>query len=185
MNPDDALELSKRFGDVGVPVGTCFNSRKQLKEKGLHKYHEAGISDTPEGATCVVINGEYPDQDCGETVTYIGSGNGKEDQQWDSGLNSALLKNVENGRPVRVVRGSEGNYRWSPWKEAYRYDGLYKVLDARIVRGPQLGPNGERLRQCQFWLERLPNQPPLPESSNRQWAEERISKITGKGKKRA
>jgi hypothetical protein len=39
-----------------------------VKDAGLHKHIEGGICDTPNGATCIVINGEYPDEDHGYTL---------------------------------------------------------------------------------------------------------------------
>ncbi|CAB4039298.1 E3 ubiquitin- ligase UHRF1-like, partial [Paramuricea clavata] len=40
--------------------------------------------------------------------------------------NLALSKNVENRKPVRVVRGYKLNSPYAP-AEGYRYDGLYTV----------------------------------------------------------
>jgi len=154
---------SDTFGEIpGVNFGDKFNLRSEIKNAGLHKYPEDGISYNDTGATCIVMSGRhYSDKDRGETFTYIGFGKGR-DQEWVAG-NEALQKSLENKYPVRVIRGSKGNPRWSPIS-GYRYDGLYEVVDSRRVRSGEMNKvTGLKYMQCEFDFKQLSGQPKLNE----------------------
>ena len=71
---------------------------------------------------------------------------------WDSAVNRALRANCENGRPVRVVRGPKlpGPHSTATSGGGFRYDGLYGVTKAEMVR---TGP--KHLQTCMFTLQRL------------------------------
>ena len=67
----------QQFGEIqGYPEGSVFNSRMQIKNAGLHKYHIAGISRVLNvGCDCIVLNGGYvDDRDYGDEILYTGEG---------------------------------------------------------------------------------------------------------------
>lgn len=128
------------------------------------------------------------DDDMGETLIYTGHGqgrgkDGKErrhprfdvgpqvgDQEWVRG-NAAMRVSAETGRPVRVIRGPEGNEDYSPI-EGYRYDGLYKVVRAWQEKGKA------GFLMCKFLLQRLPSQRPLPRPNRpAKWWDPRPSEL--------
>ncbi|KAF7336088.1 E3 ubiquitin-protein ligase UHRF1 [Mycena sanguinolenta] len=79
----------------------------------------------------------------------------------ESGISVSPLdapqKNVETKYPVRVIRGANGNTKYSPL-QGYRYDGLYDVEKAYIEEGKA------GFKMCRFHLRRakVPLQDPLP-----------------------
>jgi hypothetical protein len=79
----------------------------------------------------------------GGEIIYTGHGgqdarrNQIEKQEW-TGSNEGLRVNMARGIPVRVIRGPNGDPRFSP-SSNYRYDGLYAVVDA-WERGSRDGP---------------------------------------------
>ncbi|KAH9514226.1 E3 ubiquitin-protein ligase uhrf1 [Bulinus truncatus] len=111
----------------------------------------AGIHAGDQGALSIALSGGYEDDvDRGECFTYTGEG-GKlpkttkaksknlltASQSRDQSLtrgNLSLIKSVETGNPVRVIRGYKLN---SPFalKEGYRFDGLYSVEKSEYVCG--------------------------------------------------
>jgi putative restriction endonuclease len=129
MSPD------RFFGEVpGVPPGTVFTSRQALHDAGVHVPVEAGISGgETEGADSIVISGGYADdEDYGDYIIYTGHG-GRDrgsseivrDQSFASGNKALAVSSVEQ-LPVRVIRGSGGDPKYSP-ASGFRYDGLYFV----------------------------------------------------------
>ncbi|KAF8150639.1 PUA-like domain-containing protein [Crassisporium funariophilum] len=113
--------------------------------------------------------GYEDDKDEGDVITYTGEGgqprreDGKmfssskvqvRDQEWVRG-NKALKTSWMKQSPVRVIRGHTLNSRYAP-AEGYRYDGLYNVVNATLVRGKR------GYLVCQFRFRRRPNQLPLP-----------------------
>ncbi|KAH8094513.1 PUA-like domain-containing protein [Cristinia sonorae] len=161
------------YGHIpGVPVGTTFASRSECMHSGVHPVMMAGIYGSPtDGAYSIVLSGGYEDdEDKGDTLTYTGMGgrqkknalgkritNGPQvsDQSFNHSSNRSLLTSYENGKPVRVTRGSQLNSIFAP-AEGYRYDGLYRVTNAELERGKT------GFRMCRFTLERIPGQDPLP-----------------------
>jgi SAD/SRA domain len=74
-------------------------------------------------------------------------------QDWNI-RNSALRENVQNEKPVRVIRGWKGDPVWSPdW--GFMYCGLYEVVAAWV----EAGKSGFDV--IRFAFKRLPDQPPL------------------------
>ena len=67
---------ARRFGDVGVAVGTLFSDRKALAAAGVHRPLQAGISGSGhDGADSVVVSGGYEDDvDDGDVLVYTGHG---------------------------------------------------------------------------------------------------------------
>ena len=125
------------FGSIpDIEVGSWFANRAELAETGVHRPRQAGISGSgSEGADSIVVSGGYEDdRDMGDVIIYTGHGGNDPasglqiaDQKFEVG-NLALDKSRIEGLPVRVVRGSGGDPKFSP-SEGYRYDGLYYVAD--------------------------------------------------------
>ena len=55
----------------------------------------------------------------------------KSESFFDQTGNLALSKNVENGRPVRVIRGYKSKSPFAP-DEGYRYDGKDPVKETHL-----------------------------------------------------
>ncbi|MFI5035409.1 MAG: YDG/SRA domain-containing protein [Acidimicrobiales bacterium] len=137
-NPFDepSARVEESYGEIpGFPEGSHFDDRSALRIAGLHRQEMGGISYPPNGpADAIVISGGYVDDvDDGDAITYTGQGGRRTasepatDQILHRG-NLALMKNRDQGIPVRVIRGSGGNKRFSP-PAGYRYDGLFEVED--------------------------------------------------------
>lgn len=126
------------FGEVpGVPVGTTFLNRAEVRAALVHLPPISGISGTgAEGADSIVVNGGYEDdQDFGDEIIYTGAGGNNpgsnkqvDDQKINQSGNAGLITSELEGFPVRVVRGFNGDPDHSP-TVGYRYDGLYRVAD--------------------------------------------------------
>lgn len=126
----------RQFGEIsGVREGATWQSRREVAAAGIHRPLQSGISGTrAEGADSIVVSGGYEDdEDLGEEIIYTGAG-GKDpdsgqqirDQTIDQPGNAGLITSELDGLPVRVIRGSSGDPRYSP-PTGYRYDGLYRV----------------------------------------------------------
>jgi hypothetical protein len=120
------------FGDVaGVSVGQRFKRREDLRAAGLHRRVQGGIDWTSEGALAIVFAGGYADDEWSDADPwYTGMGGqdrpgGRqvEDQTATLG-NRALLRNLRDGLPVRVIRRVESGIDY-----AYQYEGLFHVVD--------------------------------------------------------
>jgi predicted restriction endonuclease len=143
----------REFGEIpDFPVGSVWEKRIEVSRSRVHKPPVPGISGTAdEGCDSIVVSGGYEDdQDYGNEIIYTGAGNmanGKQidDQTFDHTNNSSLIKSQLEGLPVRVVRGSNGNPKYSP-KSGYRYDGLFKVVD----HWSETGKSGFRV--CRYKL---------------------------------
>ncbi|KAJ6602743.1 PUA-like domain-containing protein [Mycena vulgaris] len=161
------MAIDTRYGQPKkIPIGARWETRQECSEAGVHKPTMAGISGSKDGAFSIVMSGAYEDAtDDGETFVYIGTG-GKQDsafgasgpqvadQSMDHKHNKSLVKSLENGRHVRVVRGPNKESPWAP-VEGYRYDGLYSVLEAWEDKGRS------GFKVCKFRFVRVPGQPPL------------------------
>lgn len=139
------------YGSVrNVEPGMHFSTRMELHKAGLHRPLQAGICGTADkgGAESIVVSGGYKDdEDFGDTIIYTGHG-GRDpdtgaqikDQSPEDTGNAALIKSMTTGMPVRVIRGSGGNPRFSP-PAGYSYDGLFRVTDYSVQRsmdGPRV-----------------------------------------------
>ena len=120
--------------------GDTFRNRSDLAMSGVHRPRRAGVCGTQIlGAESIVLAGQYEDDDFSEAeIRY--SGNGGRDpksgrqvtDQISTGTNLALLKSVETGRPVRVLRkvpALDGG------PDVYRYEGLYRVVGSSFGPG--------------------------------------------------
>jgi putative restriction endonuclease len=123
------------FGEIrGISVGTLFTDRTTLSRSGIHRPLQGGISGSADGgADSIVLAGNYEDDcDFGDTIIYTGLGEQdpfSRKQVADQTLtrqNLALAVSMQQGLPVRVVRGSTYRSPFSP-PRGYRYDGLFTV----------------------------------------------------------
>jgi len=148
-------------------VGAIFSTRAECHAVGLHNRMFAGISGTiQDGAYSIVISKGYEDdEDCGEFISYTGTGGRPEsfsssgpqtsDQTFDHHDNMVLKISTETQRPVRVIRGPNEGSMYAP-VSGFRFDGLYRVEKAYMRKGR----SGFAI--CKYELRRLPGQPPLP-----------------------
>ncbi|QJC56232.1 hypothetical protein HC248_01534 [Polaromonas vacuolata] len=122
------------FGHLeDVSVGDSFVNYKAMNKVGVHRSSMGGISGrAKDGADSVVISGGYEnDSDQGDVIVYTGQGGrnkgGKHDKDQTLTLgNAALVQNLLNAQPVRVIRGEDRKNSFAP-ASGYRYDGLYRV----------------------------------------------------------
>jgi hypothetical protein len=143
------------FGHVGTyRPGDTFRNRIDLALSGVHRPRRAGVCGTqPLGAESIVLAGQYEDDEFGEEeICYSGNGGrdpktGRQiaDQVATTGI-LALLRSVETGLPVRVLRKVPAE---DSGLDVYRYEGLYRVVSSSY--GP--GKSGFqvyvfRLRPC-------------------------------------
>nr|WP_121272494.1 YDG/SRA domain-containing protein [Pedobacter schmidteae] len=141
------------FGEIeGFNEGYHFEDRKSMMANGFHRKWAAGIDGNGnEGTAAIVLSGGYEDdEDSGNIIIYTGAGgnkNGKqvEDQSWDNLGNAGLVLSMNNGLPVRVIRGHKHRSPFSP-KSGYTYAGLYYVTKAWEA----VGKSGYKI--CKFEL---------------------------------
>lgn len=125
------------FGEIpGIEEGHYFDGRKEMMPSSFHRSWGSGIDGNgKEGTAAIVLSGGYEDDyDLGDEILYTGAGgneNGKQiaDQTWEHHGNAGLLKSMNEGLPVRVIRGHKHKSKFSP-KSGYTYAGLYSVLEA-------------------------------------------------------
>ncbi len=144
------------FGEIqGIEEGHWFKGRKEMMLSSFHRNWAAGIDGNgKEGTAAIVLSGGYEDDlDSGDEIIYTGAGGndsntGKqvEDQKWENRGNAGLLKSMDEGLPVRVIRGFNHKSDFSP-TNGYIYAGLYSVVDA----WEEKGKSGFRI--CRFRLE--------------------------------
>ena len=143
------------FGEIeGIEEGNWFEGRKEMMPTSFHRNWAAGIDGNgSEGTAAIVLSGGYEDdKDFGDEIIYTGAGSndpktGKQiaDQTWKNRGNAGLLKSMNEGLPVRVIRGHKHNSSFSP-KSGYNYAGLYSVIDA----WQETGKSGYKI--CRFRL---------------------------------
>ena len=129
------MHVTRTFGHIpGYPEGSCFASRVELSQAGVHRPLVAGISGRGgAGVNSVVLAGGYEDtEDFGEEILYTGHG-GRDPEtgrqiahQTLTKGNLALAVNAAHALPVRVIRGARQRSPYAP-VAGYRYDGLYLV----------------------------------------------------------
>lgn len=147
------MKRSIIFGEIeGVVEGGFFEGRKEMMPNSFHRSWGSGIDgNRNDGVAAIVLSGGYEDDlDLGDEIVYTGAGGNKsgrqvEDQTWENTGNAGLLKSMDAGLPVRVIRGSKHKSSFSP-KSGYVYAGLYSVVDA----WEDIGKNGYKI--CRFRL---------------------------------
>lgn len=140
-----------------------------MQRAKLHQTNQRGISwlvdrDGSKVGDAIVLHGGYEDdEDHWEWIRYTGASEGKDkdptgrllrSQSWTYTDNAALRLSYERGYPIRVIRGYEGDPRYSP-SDSYRYDGLYKITDVRTAVSKRPALDGTPIEICQFDLQRL------------------------------
>lgn len=141
------------FGEIpGIEEGQWFETRKEMMPTSFHRLWGAGIDGNGrQGTAAIVLSGGYVDDaDCGDEIIYTGAGgnhngNQVEDQSWENRGNAGLLVSMDQGLPVRVIRGSNHKSELSP-ERGYTYAGLYSVVDA----WQETGVSGYKI--CRFRL---------------------------------
>ena len=167
----------RKIGHIsGIDPGAEFHRRVQVKRANLHRDTVRGISwladeaDGSDVADAIVLHGGYEDdEDRWTWVRYTGASpdvdkykeNGvpklRRSQSWEYRDNAALKRSFERGHPIRVIRGWNGEARYSPI-DCYRYDGLYRITHIRMALAKSPAPDGTPIEVCQFDLERLPEE---------------------------
>ncbi len=150
--------MGKVFGEVqGYPIGSTWQSRKELSDSKVHAPPMGGISGTAaEGADSIVVNGGYEDDvDHGSVIIYTGAGGNDPskkvqiaDQTLENAGNAALVTSQLEGIPVRVIRGNKGDKKYAP-ETGLRYDGLFSIND----HWSEIGKSGYRI--WRFRLEQI------------------------------
>jgi len=145
-----------KFGEIpGFEEGYWFKDRKEMMPSSFHRNWGAGIDGNgKEGAAAIVLSGGYEDDyDLGDEIIYTGAGGnnpdtGKQiqDQTWDNRGNAGLRLSMDQGLPVRVIRGYSHKSTFSP-TTGYTYAGLYSVVEA----WEENGKSGFKI--CKFRLE--------------------------------
>jgi len=141
------------FGEIsGIEENHCFEGRKEMMSTSFHRNWGAGIDGNgTEGVSAIVLSGGYEDdQDLGDEIIYTGAGGNQngiqiKDQSWNNPGNAGLVKSMNNGLPVRVIRGYKHKSEYSPNK-GYSYAGLYSVMQA----WEEIGKSGFKI--CRFKL---------------------------------
>ncbi|MEU6864099.1 YDG/SRA domain-containing protein [Streptomyces sp. NPDC046876] len=157
----------------GIELGSVHRRRQNVFDARLHGDTQRGISKLKDAdgeyvSDAIVLNGGYHDDDDNwHEIRYTGASPGSQkhpvtkdllaSQSWDYADNAALKRSFERGYPVRILRGAKGDERYSP-NDGYRYDGLYRITEARTAISVTPGPGGEPIEICQFILVRCPEQ---------------------------
>lgn len=143
------------FGEIeGFKEGKWFEGRKEMMPSSFHRNWGAGIDGNGiEGTAAIVLSGGYEDdKDLGDEIIYTGAGGNDSNtnkqtanQSWENRGNAGLVKSMNEGLPVRVIRGHKHKSAFSP-KSGYTYAGLYSVVDA----WEETGKSGFKI--CRFRL---------------------------------
>jgi len=151
----DGRWTGERFGEVaGVDVGHVFGpgdfqrlGRQEMTDTGFFRpFVTPEFIGPGEGCYAIILNNDNGlSKDEGNRILYAGSGGRRRgqnrtapqcfDQSWDNVTNQALRLNNETGKPVRVIRGPklEGEFGTARQGGGYRYDGLYRVTEAKMM----------------------------------------------------
>ncbi|MER5931311.1 YDG/SRA domain-containing protein [Streptomyces sp. NPDC002054] len=166
------MKAERVIGHIeGVVPGRRLRRRKDVFAASLHGDMQRGISQLKDAdgahvSDAIVLNGGYiDDDDEWHRIIYTGASPQVErdpttkaltkSQRWDYRDNAALRRSYDRGHPIRILRGSEGDRRYSP-SDGYRYDGLYAITAVRTALSKVPSLTGEPIQICQFELERLP-----------------------------
>lgn len=143
------------FGEIeGIQENQWIEGRKEMMPTSFHRSWGSGIDGNgKEGTAAIVLSGGYEDdKDFGDEIIYTGAGgndpnSGKQvaDQSWENRGNAGLVKSMDEGLPVRVIRGYKHKSEFSP-ERGYLYAGLYSVVDS----WKETGKSGFKI--CRFRL---------------------------------
>jgi putative restriction endonuclease len=108
------------FGEItGIEEGHWFEGRKEMRPASFHRNWGVGFDgNSSEGAAVIVLSGgNEDDKDLGDEIIYTGAGGndpntGKQiaDQTWKNRGNAGLIKSMNEGLTVRVIRGHQHNH---------------------------------------------------------------------------
>ncbi|PIA64656.1 hypothetical protein AQUCO_00100249v1 [Aquilegia coerulea] len=174
----------------GVEIGDEFHFRAELAIVGLHHPFQAGIDFSVRSnkllATSIVAAWCYADDvKYSDVLVYLGIGGnptGKdkkpEDQKLE-GANLSLKNSMDEGTPVRVIRGfketrEKGKGLLSTRGKlvtTYTYDGLY------LVEKYWKEKNGHGTDVFKFQLRRTPGQPELPVEELKKSTKTRVLRV--------
>ncbi|XP_070667093.1 histone-lysine N-methyltransferase, H3 lysine-9 specific SUVH4-like isoform X1 [Malus domestica] len=156
LKENQILFPEKQIGHLpGIAVGHQFYSRAEMVALRFHSHWLNGIDFVGESkgkvekfrgyklpfALTIVVSGQYEDDvDNAEEIVYTGQGGndllGNKQQIADQVMkrgNLALKNNMDQGIPVRVVRGHDCVNSYT--SKVYTYDGLYKVNNYWAEKG--------------------------------------------------
>jgi len=143
------------FGEIeGIQEGQWFEGRKEMMPNSFHRSWGAGIDGNgKEGTSAIVLSGGYEDdKDLADEIIYTGAGGNDPNsskqianQSWGNRGNAGLIKSMNEGLPVRVIRGYKHKSEFSP-DRGYLYAGLFSVVDA----WEETGKSGFKI--CRFRL---------------------------------
>lgn len=155
--PNYDKKLNAHFhGDGHLLNGQWWPTQLTALRDGAHGVSQGGICGRAgEGAFSVIMSGghDYPDEDHGDHVLYCGTDSS---DGTPSEKTQLLLENVNNGKPVRLIRSSQMTKgSWKP-SIGFRYDGLYDVKGFKVV-----DPPGNPRQRHIFTLQRREGQDPI------------------------
>lgn len=155
--PNYDKKLNAHFhGDGHLLNGQWWPTQLTALRDGAHGVSQGGICGRAgEGAFSVIMSGghDYPDEDHGDHVLYCGTDSS---DGTPSEKTQLLLENVNNGKPVRLIRSSQMTKgSWKP-SIGFRYDGLYDVKGFKV-----LDPPGNPRQRHIFTLQRREGQDPI------------------------
>ncbi|KAI9660046.1 MAG: hypothetical protein M1821_001398 [Bathelium mastoideum] len=150
LNRDYPRRKSDVFGHNDLIIGQWWPTQIATIRDGAHGSSQGGIyGDPKKGAWSIVVSHGYKDdKDRGKEILYCGTDG---DAGEATARTQAMVASKEMGNPVRVLRSynmpSASKYRPQC---GFRYDGLYKVLDYKIL---------DKEKQIhQFRMKRCPDQ---------------------------
>ena len=129
------------FGHISYyRPGDTFRNRLELSASGVHRPRRSGVCGTQhEGAESIVLADQYEDDHFSEAeIIYAGQGardaktGFQTTDQVETPRNLALLKSIETGRPVRVLRKVRAA---EVAEDVYRYEGLYHIVSYKYEPG--------------------------------------------------
>lgn len=162
-----------------MSIGDTFADYDAMNLARVHRASQGGISGGKDGSDSIVVNGGYADDvDDGDEIIYTGGGgrhpNSRKRHVADQELtraNAGLLRAYEERQPVRVIRGSNGDRRFSP-ASGYRYDGLFGITEVWPENRKQDGFRIWRFRLVRLGTASVPapkSDPDETEDDNTSW----------------
>ncbi|KAK8567852.1 hypothetical protein V6N13_105799 [Hibiscus sabdariffa] len=147
---DGCVNTTKQMGSVaGIEVGDQFHWRGELCVIGLHSDLQRGIDSITSisgksWATSIVDSGRFDNvRVSSKEFTYCGQGdnpsygelNKKHKDQKLDGRNQALMNNMTDKKPVRVIRKYSSIVSANESGYKFVYEGLYQVIGCKKRRG--------------------------------------------------
>ncbi|RMZ67517.1 YDG SRA domain-containing [Pyrenophora seminiperda CCB06] len=126
---------ARYYGQGDLVQGQWWPTQLCTVRDGAHGAPQGGIYGEKDGAGAysIVLSGKYGclDEDEGDVIYYSGT-EGKNYTPTDNTLH--LLKSLETGNPVRVLR-SHQLAKKNPYRpeKGFRYDGLYTVIGVNVT----------------------------------------------------